>query len=127
MEKYLVTIEFRYRAIENNEVYLKFKTITIGVYDTFDEACVNGNKQLEYLETKFPLNKYWNRKLRFSENGGCFGSKESLISDSTYLTTPFSFFAEIKTLHLDPIEPTLDKVLNAVTEYKEWKRLNGDD
>ena len=43
MEKYLVKIEFRYSdAPETEDGYTcKTKAVTIGVYDTFEDACLN--------------------------------------------------------------------------------------
>ncbi len=50
MEKFLVTIEFRYedapRYRDESYQYIS-KKITIGVFDTRDEANIEGNKSLE--------------------------------------------------------------------------------
>lgn len=116
MTKELVTIEFRYRDKPKNEHFSghETKTITIGVFDTFDEAIIEGNKSLEIFEKKFKLNSAWNRKERFSKNGGCFGSANRLITDLAYLQTPFSFFATIKTLHYNEVEESINGVLEAI-------------
>lgn len=116
MTKELVTIEFRYRDKPKNEDFSghETKTITIGVFDTFDEAIIEGNKALEIFEKKFELNSAWNRKERFSKNGGCFGSANRLISELAYLRTPFSFFATIKTLHYNEVEESINGVLEAI-------------
>jgi hypothetical protein len=107
--KQLLTVEFRYNDKENNQIC---KTITIGVYDTLNEAIVEGNKQLELLESKFSLHKFPNgkeaNKNRFSLNGGCYGSKKTLVTNLAYLKTPFDFFFKITELKysniLDVIE-----------------------
>jgi hypothetical protein len=116
MTKELVTIEFRYRDKPKNEHFSgrETKTITIGVFDTFDEAIIEGNKALEIFEKKFELNSAWNRKERFSKNGGCFGSANRLISELAYLRTPFSFFAKITTLHYNEVEESINGVLEAI-------------
>lgn len=116
MTKELVTIEFRYRDKPKNEDFSghKTKTITIGVFDTFDEAIIEGNKSLEIFEKKFKLNSAWKRKERFSKNGGCFGSANRLITDLAYLQTPFSFFAKITTLHYNEVEESINGVLEAI-------------
>ena len=97
MEKYLATIEFRYtdapRIYEESSRAIT-KKITLGVFDTRDEANLIGNKALEVLESKFSLNPNYNIKERFSSNGGLFGCPKSLISNLGYLLTPFSFYAK---------------------------------
>lgn len=86
MEKFLLTIEFRYKEVPKSDIFSahKSKTITIGVFDDFDTACIEGNKLLVNLESKFPLHVFPNgrgvaKKERFSKNGGCFGSKKILL------------------------------------------------
>ena len=58
MEKYLVTIWFTYNDAPKDEFLSGYtqKTITIGVYDTQNDAITNGNKALEKFEKYFPLN-----------------------------------------------------------------------
>ena len=119
MKKYLVTIEYRYtskRTYESGGNMHLNKTITIGVFDDFDTACVEGNKALEVLESKFSIHTYPDgrtaKKERFSKNGGCFGSKNTLVTDLAYLKTPFSFFAKITTLNFESVEDSVNEVLN---------------
>jgi hypothetical protein len=115
MKKYLVTIEFRYSTKPKNEDEEQKhvnKIITIGVFDTQDEAINEGNKSLEVFEKHFKLNPHYNKKERFSKNGGCFGSANNLVSDTAYLQIPFSFFAKIQTLHYEETEQTIINVLN---------------
>lgn len=123
MEKYLVTIEFRYSDAPKNEYNITHhsKTITIGVFDEFDTACVEGNKALEIFESNFKLNSNWNKKERFSKNGGAFGNKHTLISNLAYLQTPFEFYAKIETLKYLPVEESIEDVLQAVDRYKKYK------
>lgn len=109
MKKYLVEIEFRYniKPKDENDSGYRSKKIAIAICEDFDKAALKGNKALEIFENHFPLNKHWNRKERFSKNGGCFGHKKNLITDSAYLETPFSFFASIKDLEFNDLEETL--------------------
>lgn len=126
-EQYLVTIEFRYSDKPKNEMHLtsKNKTITIGVYNSFEEACEGGNKVLENLESKFSLHTFPDgrqaTKERFSLNGGAFRSKKDLITDLAYLKTPFSFFAKITTLKYVDIEEVVQEVNEAVKRYRKYK------
>ena len=123
MEKYLVNIEFRYsdRPKGEHDCSSKSKEITIGIYDDFNEACINGNKILKLLESKYKLNPNWNKKERFSKNGGISGTKNILVSNLGYLQTPFTFFARIETLKYDDIEESITDVLKAIERYKDYK------
>lgn len=122
MEKYLVTIEFRYNdAPKYNGEHPEYisKTITLGVFDTRDEANLSGNKALEIFEKHFKLNPNYNyKKERFSNNGGCFGNPNDLITDLGYLQTPFSFFAKITPLKYNDVEQTIIDVIEATNMYK---------
>ena len=127
MEKYLVKIEFRYSDAPKTEgrSTSKNKMVTIGVYDTFEEACKNGNNLLEVLESKFELHQFPDgrkvSKERFSKNGGCFGSKNTLVSNLAYLKTPFDFYAKIETLKYSPIDEAIEDVVSAVKRYIKHK------
>ena len=98
MEKYLVAVEFRYNGKPDKIGCTTYsKTLTIGVYNSFDDAIEDGNKFLEYMETIFPLRH--SKKDRFGRNNGSFGDKTTLISELGYLKTPFAFYAKITTLN----------------------------
>lgn len=124
MEKYLVTIEFRYNdapKYEDDSSQYVSRTITLGVYDTRDEANESGNKALEVFETNFKLNQHHNRKERFSNNGGPFGYPKDLITNLAYLQTPFDFFAKITTLKYEDVEQHIINAIEATKRYKEFK------
>lgn len=126
MKKELVTIEFRYNDAPKGEVGSGFttKTITIGVFDTLEEAIIEGNKALEVFESKFKLHVFPSgttaKKERFSKNGGCFGTANKLVTQLAYLKTPFEFYAKITTLNYADISTTISEVLNAGKRYKEF-------
>jgi len=123
MTKELLTIEFRYSDVAKGEHDSDYKTkrITIGVYDTLDEAIVEGNKALEVFEKHFKLNPNWNTKDRFSKNGGCFGEPKRLITALAYLQTPFDFYAKITKLTYGDVDETIGEVLEAVKRYNEYQ------
>lgn len=127
MEKYLVRIEFRYYDAPETEdgITSKSKKVTIGVYDTFEDACQNGNNLLEVLESKFELHQFPDgskaSKERFSKNGGCFGSKNTLVSNLAYLKTPFDFYAKIETLKYSPIDEAIESAVSAAKRYIKYK------
>lgn len=125
MENFLVTIEFRYKRVPPSDIYSEHtsKTITIGVFDTFDEACINGNKALEALEARFALHRYPSgecaKKDRFSLHGGPFRSKVNLVTNGAYLKTPFAFYAKITELNYEDVEVCVDGILDEIKEYRK--------
>lgn len=129
MEKFLVTIEFVYYDKPNNDEdnpqYCE-NTITLGVFDTRDEANIAGNKALEIFEQHFKLNRHWNRKDRFSNNGGCFGSPVNLITDLAYLETPFSFSAKITKLKYHDVEKSILEAIEATKRYQAYKEMDNE-
>ena len=122
MEKFLVTIEFRFKDAPKfeDDYSSKSKTVTIGVFDSFEDAANEGNKSLEIFEKHFDLNPHWERKERFSKSGGVFGSENNLITNTTYLQTPFSFYAKIQTLKYFNLEETILEVIEAEKRYKKF-------
>lgn len=131
-EKFLVTLEFRYSDAPKDEYSStsNSKMVTIGVYDDFDTACIEGNAVIETLEEKFPLHTFPSgdkaARERFSKNGGCFGSKNTLITNLAYLKTPFEFYAKIQTLKYDSVVDSIDDVVNAVKRYRIYRAKNED-
>lgn len=129
MTKELLTIEFRYRdkPKSDSDSEHKSKTITIGVFDTLEEAIIEGNKAMEVFEKHFKLNPHWNKKERFSKNGGCFGYPHRLITALAYLQAPFDFYAKITQLKYGDVEQTISEVLESVDRYKEYEKQNEDE
>jgi len=119
MNKYLVTIEFRFSVTpkHDDDFTSKTKKITIGVYDDLKSACDNGNKNLKVLESKFELNpNYNNKEQRFSANGGCFNIPITLVTHLGYLLTPFEFYAKITTLNFESTENAINEVVDAIND-----------
>ena len=133
MEKYLVTIEFRYSDSprHNDDSTYRNKEVTIGVYDDYNDACINGNILMENLEGKFKLHVFPNgkgnaKKERFSKNRGCFGSEKNLITNLAYLQTPFDFYAKITTLKYGVIDEIIKEVVNSTKRYRAYKVADTD-
>lgn len=133
MEKYLVTIEFRYSDAPRSRDYYgeKSKRITIGIYDDFEEACIHGNNLIEKLEDKYPRHTFPDgtqaSSRRFSKNGGCFGGKNTLITDMAYLKCPFSFYAKIITLKYDSVDDVLEEIAEARIRSIKYNHENNLD
>ncbi len=128
MDKYLVKIEFRYSDAPKSESRgtSNSKTITIGVYDSFDEAIEKGNKTLERLESKFDIHTFPDgrkaKKERFSKNGGCFGTANTLVTNLAYLKTPFEFYAKITTLKHLNLDEVIPDLIEAKKRYISFKQ-----
>ena len=128
MDKELLTIDFRYsdKRPDYENISHESKKITIGVFDTLEEAIIAGNKTLELLESKFKLHIFPKGNLaskeRFGITNGCFGNPKRLISDLAYLQTPFSFYAKIEKLKYDDVEQTILNVLDARKRYDKYKK-----
>lgn len=129
MEKFLCTIEFRYTGIPkgNWDTEHKSKTITIGVFDSFEEAAIKGNVALEVFEKYFKLNPHYNIKERFSLKGGCFGYPKDLITNLAYLQTSFGFYAKIKKLIYADVEQTILEVLQSIETYNTYKAKENEN
>lgn len=98
MEKYLVAVDFRYNGKPDKIGCTTYsKTLTIGIYNSFDDAIESGNKFLEYMESIFNLRH--SKRDRFGKTNGPFRDKTTLISNLGYLKTPFVFYAKITTLN----------------------------
>ncbi len=121
----LLTLKFRYNDIPNEDGLgeCKEEVITIGVFDSFEEACIKGNEILGIFESKFNLNPNYNRRERFSKNGGCFGYEKRLITNLAYLQTPFYFYFKITHLKYKDISKTIESITNTSKKYNKWKFL----
>lgn len=115
IRKFLVTIEFRYTDIVDNDTRYKIKVLTIGVYDCFNDACLNGNNILEVMENKFELHTFPDGTKANKER---LSKKNQLIANLAYLKTPFQFYLKITELKYDEIEQTIDEVLSATERYR---------
>jgi len=130
--KYLLTLEFRFTSVnkDKTDTNCNNKTITLGVFDSFEDACIEGNKNLEIMESRFSLHVFpkghFANKERFSKNGGCFNSRKNLITNLAYLKTPFDFYFKITNLNYQNIESFINDTLISVNEYKDWKKKDID-
>jgi hypothetical protein len=100
------------------------------MHDTYEDACNAGNEFLRLLESRFPLHVFPDgntKKERFGYyNAGGYQNKYSIISNSGYLETPFTFYAKIQTIDFvelneidNIINTTLDKLEKITKEDKE--------
>ena len=120
---YLTTINLRYhdapKPDSDNAQYID-KTITLGVFDTREQANDAGNAALEVLEKHFKLNPHYNKKERFSSKGGLWGSPKGLITNLAYIKTPFDFYATVTPLVYADVEQTILDAAAACRRHREW-------
>ena len=121
--KHLVRIEFRYHDAPDK---YREKVVTIGVYESFQDACDGGNAALERMEKRFPAHRYPDGqeapRERFSLNGGAFGTKRTLVTNMANLRTPFAFFAQIEPLDETDLDGAIDDVVAAVKRHRAAKQ-----
>lgn len=118
MTKELLTIEFRYHDRPKNDAFgpHETKTITIGVYDTLEEAIAKGNECLKILSERFEVraeDKFMLKHL--------FGSPKRLVTNCCYSTKGIQYFAQIKSLKFDDLTDTIDETFKALDRYREYK------
>lgn len=119
MEKELLTIEFRYsdRPIGSCPATSCSKTITIGIFDTLEEAVKAGNEALKILSEHFQVRA----EDRFKVNG-LFGLPDRLVSNCCYQTKGIAYFAKITPLKFDNLSETIKEAFRASDRYKQYKQ-----
>ena len=117
MKKELLTIEFRYhdKPKYGSDSEYKSKTITIGIYDTLEEAIVEGNKVLVVLSKTFEVRVDDKFKLNH-----LFGSPQRLVTNTCYSTNGVQYFANIRELKFDDLGETVNETFKAFERYKEY-------
>lgn len=123
MNKELLAIEFRYYDVPKNKDFSghESKTITIGIYDTLEEAIMQGNKTLDILSKKFEVRPDDKFKLRH-----LFGIPQRLVTNTCYTTKGIAYFAKITTLKFDDLGDTIEEVFKATERYRKHKSDDTD-
>lgn len=113
-QKELLTVEFRYHVIPKSEYASDFisKTVTIGVYDTLDDAVKEGNIVLEKLSSRF---KFFES---FDTHNGVFGSATRLVCDC-FNGYP-QVFCNITQLKYDDICKVMNEAFDSEDKYRKW-------
>jgi len=118
MTKELLTIRFRYHEVPKNLNACEYaeKTITIGVYDTLEEAVKEGNNVLKQLSSKFKFSE------AFGIHNGVFGCDTRLVCDC-FRGCP-EVFCKITQLKCDDICKVMDEVFESEEKYRKWREDN---
>lgn len=112
MVKELLKVEFRYHDRPNGEHDggHRTKTVTIGIYDTLDEAILEGNKTLETLSDRFEV------RGKFVLNH-LFGHPKRLVTNTCYPTKGIEYFASIVKLSFDDLTTVIGETFDAHKRY----------
>lgn len=119
--KRLVTIELRYedRPVNEDVGGYTTRTITIGIYDTLDEAIEQGNKAIELLSKYFEV-----RSDDYFVKNALFDMPRTLVSNCCYRTQQIAYFAKITPLHFDDLEAAVKEAFAARERYKKYQQEN---
>lgn len=113
--KQLLTVEFRYNDVPRNGERSGYttETLTIGIYDSLEEAVEAGNNTLEIFSEFFDF-----RKERFKVKG-LFGAPDKLVTNKG-----MNIFAKITTLRIcddaGELRSFSKKVVDAKARYKKF-------
>lgn len=115
MQKELLTIEFRYhdRPEDITNRVCHNKTITIGIFDTLEEAIKESNKTLEILSKYFQVRPDDKFQLHY-----LFGNPQRLVTNCCYPTNGIEYFAKITPLKFDDLLNTIKETFDAYERYK---------
>ena len=124
IEKELLTVEFRYNDAPSGEYDggSRSKTVTIGLFDTLDEAIIEGNKIISLILAKH-FKVRGNDK--FKKHGLVGGQPCRLISNCFY-SNGIQYFAKIEKLCFSDIELTILEAKQALKRRKAYREDMGE-
>ena len=121
--KQLLTVEYRYKSLNKykNDYNHIDKIITIGIYNTIEEAIEEGNKVLDVIAPYFDDNKETLNKVERFKLRGLWGHPRKLVTDlGVRHKTGVQMFAKITTLQYEDAKETLLNAIEQVKQYKTW-------
>lgn len=118
MQKELLKIEFRYhdRPIGSCPATSCSETITIGIFDTLEEAVKVGNETLKVLSENFQVRADDRFKVK-----GLFGTPDRLVTNCCYPTKGIAYFAKITPLKFKDLSETITETFKAADRYRQYK------
>lgn len=120
-KKELLTVEFRYndKPADLDHCEYKSRTITIGVFDTLEEAIDMGNHTLDILSKVFEVRSDDKFKLNH-----LFGSPNRLVTNTCYSTREVQYFAKITLLKFDDLKETVNEAFRASERHINYRHLD---
>ena len=104
--KEVLKLEFRYsKKLQGGEKQFKSKTITIGIFETIEEAVEKGNTLLNSLSKVFVVRATDRFKVI-----GLSGLPDRLVSNCCYPTKGVQYFAKIEQLNFEPVTNTIQDI-----------------
>jgi len=115
MNKELLTIEFGYHVIPMSEFASDYvsKVVTVGVYDTFEDAIKEGNNVLKELSSRFKFRE------TFGTHNGVFGSATRLVCDCFHGYP--HVYCKITQLKYDDINKVMSEAFDSEENYADWR------
>ena len=101
---YIAQVEFRYTEETSTGTLYKISNYTIGIFKHKSEAIVEANEILEQIELRYRLKPNGVKKERFKKDSF------NVISNLSYIDTPFSFYMSIRPLITLDINKELDRL-----------------
>ena len=89
------------------------KIITIGIFDTLEQAIEKGSKTLEILSKHFQVRADDKFQLHY-----LFGNPRRLVTNCCYPTNGILYFAKITPLRFDDLSNTIKETFDAYGRYK---------
>ena len=121
VSKEIVSIEFRYKSLNKykDDYYHNSDKLTVGIFDSLEEAVIEGNKVLEKISHYFDDNKQTLNKIERFSLMGFLGRPNKLVTDvGVRHSTGVQMFAKIETLKFSDVEEHLKTCFSKVEEYK---------
>ena len=118
-QKELLKIEFRYLGINRHgdDWDCKKETITIGIFDTLEEAINEGNKTLDLLSAYFEVRSEDRFKIKH-----LFGYPKRLVTNTCYPTYGIQYFATITALKFKDLTGAINEALESHEKYKVFRK-----
>ena len=117
MEKQLLTVEFRYLDKPAQRSEHRTQIITVGIYDTIEQAVIEGNKIIDMLSQHFEVRTEDKFKVK-----GLWGLPEKLVTNTCYPTNRIEYFAKITTLKFDDINNVIQETFKAAKRYEAYRK-----
>ena len=112
LKKELLTVEFKYVSGRK----YRDEVITLGIYNTIDDAVESGNNVINELSKYFTIKE----EDRFSTDGIC-GRPNRLVTNVCYPSQRISFFAKITPLILDDLNNTVERIFKAADRFDKYE------
>lgn len=122
MNKYELTFEVRYNDVDNfgHNLVTKSQITTLGIFDTYDDACRAGNDFLDNTISKYYKRPHYDDLRRIGEMHIDLATNSCLSDDNTY-------FVRIRKIKIgNPIELIMD-AKDAAERVKEYRKKYGED